>query len=348
MAAAAAAAIQLETAQGQHYFRVPGGAEGAVAVFVAGSELPMLGTQASAGADLVFTPRFGLQPGVTYRVEFRGREPATATFQLEPPRTGAASVEQVYPSAAELPENQLKLYLHFATPMARGEIYRHVHLLDAQGRQIEQPFLELGEELWDRQLRRFTLLFDPGRVKRDLVPNREVGAPLVAGRSYTLLIDAKLRDAAGRALQAEYRKRFTVRAADRSSPDPQQWRVLAPARSSRVALVLTFPEPLDHGLLQRCISVQDASGAVIAGEVKVDRDEQRWQFEPRAVWQEGEYRIRIDPALEDLAGNRIGRLFDADIIEGESRESADGSQELGVGRREQDKNQASLRFVVEQ
>jgi hypothetical protein len=307
-------------------------------VFVAGGEpLPMLGTQSSAGADLVFTPRFGLQPGVTYRVEFRGRVPATATFQLEPPRTGAASVEHVYPSAAELPENQLKLYLHFATPMARGEIYRHVHLLDAQGRQIEQPFLELGEELWAPQLQRFTLLFDPGRVKRDLVPNRSVGAPLVAGRSYTLWIDAQLRDAAGRALQSGYRKRFTVRAADRSSLDPQQWRIEAPARGSRAALVLAFPEPLDHGLLQRCITVQDTAGAVVAGEVTVDRDEQRWQFEPRAAWQAGEYRIHIDPALEDLAGNRIGRLFDADIIQGESRESGDGS-------REQDKNRGSLRF----
>ena len=347
MAAAAAAAIQLETtAQGQYYFRVPGGAGGSAAVFVAGGELPMLGTQSSAGADLVFTPRFGLQPGVTYRVEFRGREPATATFQLEPLRTGAASAEHVYPSAVELPENQLKLYLHFATPMARGEIYRHVHLLDAQGRQIEQPFLELGEELWDPQLQRFTLLFDPGRVKRDLVPNREVGAPLVAGRSYTLLIDAKLRDAAGATLQSEYRKRFTVRAADRSSPDPQRWRIEAPARASRAALVLAFREPLDHGLLQRCISVLDASGAVVAGEVKVDREEQRWQFEPRAAWQEGEYRIRIDPALEDLAGNRIGRLFDEDMLGG-SRESADGSRELGVGSREQDKNRASLRFQIE-
>jgi hypothetical protein len=332
MAAAAAAAIQLETtAQGQHYFKVPGGASGTLTVFVVGGELPMLGTQSSSGADLVFRPRFGLQPGVSYRVEFSGREPVTATFQLEPPVTRAASVEHVYPSVVQLPENQLKVYLHFATPMARGEIYRHVHLLDAQGREIEQPFLELGEELWDPQLQRFTLLFDPGRVKRDLVPNREVGAPLVAGRSYTLLIDAQLRDAAGRMLQSEYRKRFTARASDRKSPDPRQWRIEAPARGSRAALVIAFPEPLDHGLLQHSISVQSAAGASVGGKVSVDREEQRWRFEPRAPWHVGEYRIDVDAALEDLAGNRIGRLFDEDTL---------GTQQPSAGAK------ASLRFVV--
>jgi hypothetical protein len=274
----------------------------------------MLGEQSRSGADLVFAPRFSLQPGVAYRVEFRGHESTRATFQLEPPVTRAAAVEHIYPSAAVLPENQLRLYLQFATPMARGEIYDHVHLLDAQGREIEAPFLELGEELWDRRLQRFTLLFDPGRVKRDLVPNREVGAPLVAGGSYTLLIDARLRDAAGKALQTEYRKRFTVRGADRVSPDPQQWRVVAPARGSRTPLTVSFPEPLDHALLMRCLSVWDATGKRVAGTVSIGQGEQRWQFQPSAAWPAGKYRLEIDTALEDLAGNRIGRLFDEDTL----------------------------------
>jgi hypothetical protein len=315
MAAAVAAAIQLETTpQGQHYFRVLGGAKGSLAVFAAGAKLPMLGTQSNAGSDLIFTPRFGLHPGIAYRAEFKGRTALAATFQIQPPLTRAAALEQLYPSAAELPENQLKLYLHFVTPMARGDIYRHVRLLDAAGRAIEQPFLELGEELWDPQMQRFTLLFDPGRVKRDLIPNREVGAPLSAGNSYTLLVDAQLRDAAGRTLQSEYRKRFSVGAADRTSPEPRQWRMAVPARASRGALVLEFPEPLDHALLQRCISVRAASGKTVTGTVSVDHEEQRWQFEPDLAWPAGDYRIDIDPALEDLAGNRIGRLFDEDLL----------------------------------
>jgi hypothetical protein len=196
--------------------------------------------------------------------------------------------------------------------MARGEIYRHVRLLDGEGREIEQPFLELGEELWDREQRRFTLLFDPGRVKRDLVPNREVGAPLEAGSSYTLVIDAGLRDAAGQKLEREHRKQFTVQTADRKSPDPEQWRIEPPPRTSRLAVSVVFPEPLDRALLLRSIDVQDAAGVRISGSVSVDRGEQRWQFVPHAPWQPGEYRLIIDASLEDLAGNRIGRLFDED------------------------------------
>ena len=315
LAAVSAAAIQLQTdAQGQHYFRVIGGADGTLAVFVAaGQDSPaMLGEQSRSGRDLVFTPRFALQPGLRYRVEFTSQSKVTASFSIPPKVAAAGSVEQVYPSSGELPENQLKLYLHFATPMARGVIYEHVHLLDASGREIEQPFLELGEELWDRELRRFTLLFDPGRVKRDLVPNREVGAPLQAGRSYTLWVDAELRDAAGQQLRQEYRKRFAVRAADRESPQPEQWRIEAPAPGGRAAVLVLSPEPLDRALLLRSIEVQDASGASIAGTVSVDQEERRWQFTPQAAWRAGEYRLVIDTSLEDLAGNRIGRLFDTD------------------------------------
>jgi hypothetical protein len=31
---------------------------------------------------------------------------------------------------------------------------------------------------------------------------------------------------------------------------------------------------------------------------------------PRAPWKPGGYRIRVDPALEDLAGNAVGHLFE--------------------------------------
>ena len=65
--------------------------------------------------------------------------------------------------------------------MSHGEAYRRVHLLDAEGQELPAVFLELGEELWDPAMQRFTLLFDPGRVKRRLVPREELGAVLTAG-----------------------------------------------------------------------------------------------------------------------------------------------------------------------
>ncbi len=317
LAAVSAAAIELETSPaGRHYFRVVGGAAGSMVVFVEGSDSsapPMLGTQSQAGADLLFQPRFALQPGVSYRVEFTDKETLQVNFRLREPQTAPGVVENAYPSSRNVPENLLKIYLYFSTPMARGEVYSHLHLFDIAGGEIEQPFLELGEELWDPQMRRLTVLFDPGRVKRALIPNREVGAPLQAGRSYILQLDDGLRDAAGKPLLQEFRKRFDVGPADRRSPDPLHWGIQAPRVGSREPLSLAFLEPLDHALLMRTLSITDAAGRTIQGSISLGVEEQLWQFRPTAHWQAGSYRNVIDPVLEDLAGNRIGRLFDEDM-----------------------------------
>ena len=109
-------------------------------------------------------------------------------------------VESVYPSAEILPENLLRFYLQFSAPMSRGEAYTHIRLLDAAGRAVADPFLELNEELWSGDGRRFTLLFDPGRIKRGLKPREEVGPVLEAGKSYTLVIDRQWPDAQGNPL----------------------------------------------------------------------------------------------------------------------------------------------------
>src|SRR5262249_56091734 len=98
------------------------------------------------------------------------------TFLLPKPETVPTVVEHVYPSRKELPENLLRFYFHFSAPMSRGDVYQYIRLLDAAGKPIEAPFLELEQELWDESGRRFTLLIDPGRIKRGLKP-REEGGP---------------------------------------------------------------------------------------------------------------------------------------------------------------------------
>ena len=94
---------------------------------------------------------------------------------LAKPKTEPTVVTQVYPTSDKLPENQLKFYLHFSAPMSRGDSYKHIQLLDEKGKAVELPFLELDEELWDPAGKRFTLFFDPGRIKRGLKPREEVG-----------------------------------------------------------------------------------------------------------------------------------------------------------------------------
>ena len=80
------------------------------------------------------------------------------------------TITYVYPTSGQLPENHLKFYVHFSAPMSRGEAYRRISR--RRRTRTASRVLELGEELWDPAMQRFTLLFDPGRVKRRLVPRR--------------------------------------------------------------------------------------------------------------------------------------------------------------------------------
>ncbi len=221
-------------------------------------------------------------------------------------------MEQVYPTADKLPENQLKFYLHFTAPMSRGEAYRRVRLLDADGKPVDQPFLELGEELWDPDGKRFTLLIDPGRIKRGLKPREELGPVLEQGKTYTLVIDREWEDADGEPLKEAFRKTFRAAAADEAPPDPKTWRLDAPAAGGKAPLVVTFPKPMDHALLLDMLGVVDAGGRKIAGDVAVTDGQTRWRFTPRGPWAAESYRLVVDKRLEDLAGNSIDRPFEVD------------------------------------
>jgi hypothetical protein len=88
--------------------------------------------------------------------------------------------------------------------------------------------------------------------------------------------------------------------------------VAAPRAGSRDALAVSFPEPLDHGLLQRALAIADVRGRRIDGDVKIDAQETRWLFTPVEAWQGGDYFLQAMTILEDMAGNRIGRAFEVD------------------------------------
>jgi hypothetical protein len=171
----------------------------------------------------------------------------------------------------------------------------------------------LAEELWDESGKRLTLLIDPGRVKQDLKPHKEVGRALLDGQTYTLLIDAAWRDAKGAPLAHEYRKSFRVTKADVRQPDPRRWRLTPPPAETSDPLIVNFDEPLDHGILQHSIRVADDEDGHIDGEISVDQRESRWVFRPAAPWSAGRQRLIIDGTLEDLAGNSIDRPFEVHL-----------------------------------
>lgn len=274
----------------------------------------MLGRYERTGDTIRFVPRFPLLPGLPYAIGIR-LDAAFRRVYFSIPKGEAADparVEAVYPSAASLPMNLLKFYIHFSAPMERGNRYRYVRLERSDGTRVEAPFAEIAVELWDADQRRFTVLLDPGRIKRGILPNEQMGLPLVEGGSYRLVIDGRWRDAQGNPLGKNYEKAFRATQADYRSPELAEWIIDAPAPGSKEAASIVFDEALDHALLGRVVTFEDERARRIEGEIAIAEDERSLQFFPAAPWQVGRYRVRIDATLEDLAGNSLAKPFEVD------------------------------------
>ncbi|HVX13359.1 MAG TPA: hypothetical protein VHC22_19405 [Pirellulales bacterium] len=287
---------------------------------------PLAGRYSTLPDGLRFTPRFPLEPGMRYRAEYRqdGEEAVVEEFRI-PARAPApaARVTAIYPSSDKLPQNQLKFYVRFTAPMSRGDAYKHLELLDAAGNRVDLPFLELGEELWNPAGDRLTLLLDPARVKRGLKPREDSGPVLEVGRTYSLVIGRDLRDAAGRPLEGDFRKKFLVGEPDETCPQPRRWRLTIPAADTISPLVVKFDEPLDRALLDRMLWVVDGGDETVPGKAVVGPGETSWTFEPQQAWPPGRYRLIADTWLEDLAGNSIARKFELDGVSAERATRAD-------------------------
>jgi hypothetical protein len=268
----------------------------------------MSGTYSWKDGTLTFAPRYPLVPGVQYRAVYNT---SSITFEIPQKAAGvAARLEHMYPSTATLPANQLKLYLEFSQPMSRGGIWTHIQLIRDDGKAVELPFLEIDQELWDPAQIRLTVLFDPGRIKRGVTPQVEMGEVLEPGRSYTLVVDRELRDANNQPLAGEFRRQFRVAPPLRDGIELKKWKLSEPKAGSTAPLVIDFDRPLDWALLQHSLQVKG-----VTGTTTIDRDETRWTFSPKQPWKPGRHELVIDMALEDLAGNRIGRPFDVDLFE---------------------------------
>jgi len=288
---------------------------------------PVLGSYAIGRDGLLrFSPMFPFDPGRPYSVrldptQLPGREDAVLDAIVEvvelprPDSDPTTVVERVFPSGDRMPENQLKLYLHFSAPMSDVNGLDYLSLHDARGRVVEDPFLPFGDEFWDRDHLRYTVFFDPGRIKQGIELNERLGRSLQDGESYALVVDPAWPDAEGNPLQAAFEKRFSVGPADMTPLDTATWSLRVPAAGTTQRLVVSFPEPLDHALMWRAIHVEDETGNRIEGEVEIGNWETRWTLTPSQPWVAGAHSLVALSIVEDLAGNRIGTPFEIDVFE---------------------------------
>jgi len=266
---------------------------------------------------ICFIPRFPFLNGTSYSLLVDNLEVWTIQRSARVGTT-TTTVTAIYPGADELPVNQLKLYVHFSSPMSEGWANRAVHVRRADNDEsLGGVFLVMEPELWDRERRRLTLLLDPGRIKRGLVPNEEAGYPLIEGVPIVVSISAEFRDAAGQPLLTGLERRYEVGPAVRVRVVPMDWRYQCPAAGSAAPMTVEFDRPLDQALLEHSLWVSNAAGVPLAGRGSIGPGERSWQFKPQAPWGEGQYVVTIDPRLEDLAGNSLIRVFDRDLMRAE-------------------------------
>lgn len=267
------------------------------------------------GDVLVFTPRHPFADGVTYAFVGAGTTPVLITMPSVE-RVSSTVVTGIYPSAAELPMNALRFYVHFSAPMSEGFAAGSVYLRDAEtGARLDGAMLAMEPELWDRRRTRLTVLLEPGRIKRGLVPNTEAGYPLVPGRHVELVVDSGFEDASGALLVAAAQRSYAVGPARRQHVMPQGWTVACPEVGSTQPVRVRFAETVDHALGLRCLAVVDPSGMRVGGQAELAPGEQDWSFTPAATWGPGPYALLVSPELEDVAGNSVTRVFDRDLAD---------------------------------
>jgi hypothetical protein len=194
--------------------------------------------------------------------------------------------------------------------MSRGGVWIHIRQVCTDGKPVELTFLDIDHYLWDRCNLSLTELFDPGRINSGVGPQQEMGEMLVEVQRYTLVVDLEMVDARGLPMAETFRREFTVGPAIRQGIDLKKWKLTLPAAGSTSPLVIDFDRPLDYALLQHVLQIRN-----VPGTGSISRDETRWTFQPSQPWLAGPYYLVIDMALEDLAGNRIGRPFDVDLFD---------------------------------
>jgi hypothetical protein len=262
-------------------------------------------------AGLRFTPIWPFSPGSVYEIYWRDK---LVEKVLIPVREFERPTLRVFPSADTLPENLLKIYFVFSKQMQEGSSGRYIRILNEDNDTLENILLELKPELWNADHTMLTIWIDPGRIKRDLLLNKELGKPLESNSNYTLVVSPGWRDVDGMALTEPYTKNFFTVSPDRQKPDLKNWSIVKPTVKTKDPLSVKFPEAMDYALGIRGIDIHLGSKQ-LTGTIVLGEDEHKWSFTPDNDWIAGRYKITISPQVEDLAGNNLERLFDNDLLD---------------------------------
>lgn len=273
----------------------------------------ILGELNHEGSTISFTPVIPFAESTPYQVleknEVVGEFSTQKKVVSKPPKLLA-----IYPKWDTVPENLLKMYFVFSEPMQEvRSALDFIEVIDHTTQKKTNIFLPLETELWNADHTELTLWLDPGRIKKELIPNKELGIPIVAGNRYTISISDQWESAQGIGLIKRYEKNLVVGPRDMERPSAAHWKLTTPAKETKEALGISFDGTIDAMLVEKNVSVVDSKGDSIAGGFLVMKDGKSALFIPQTLWKAGTYNLVVQSSLEDLAGNNLNRLFDTDL-----------------------------------
>lgn len=271
----------------------------------------------------VFKPIIPFTRGLSYEIVVKGKVLQEIYIPTLDDDEMIPVVESVYPSQDTVPENLLKVYLKFSQPMKEGVALNYLSLLDADNDTVPAVFLNLQPELWDQTGTQLTVWLDPGRIKRDLIPNLEMGAPLGKNQNYKLVVSEGWKSKNGLAIPSDFIKSYMVVARDSLYPTPSQWELKLPKAETKEVFQMDFLEPLDYALLQEVFIIKSEEKLEVPGRWELADHENMIRFLPTERWKAGNYKVEIETRLEDLAGNNLNRLFEIDLKNQEKENEVD-------------------------
>ncbi len=258
---------------------------------------------------LIFSPAVSLAPAGKYTL-YSNNLPVLH-FSIPSGQFNPEPITEFIPGNDTLPANQLKIYLVFDQPMKEGGTVDFVEVWDlTENVKVRDPFLDLRPELWSYSSDTLTLWFDPGRIKRDLIPNKKYGPVLKPGHSYEIRLLPGLISARGTSMTETWTKSFVAGPDDRVSPDPSSWKISIPKKGTRAPVIIKFDEAMDPMTLVNYTEIIDKDNSGVKGSYQLSQGSDQIMFYPVNNWKTGEYKIIFNPMIEDLAGNRFHRLFD--------------------------------------
>jgi Xylose isomerase-like TIM barrel len=278
--------------------------------------MPLLGDATTGDKALSFTLRMPLASGNKYLVTYDNFD-TVIDVPARKANPYQDNIKGFWPKMDDvIPANALRMYVYFHAPMERGDVLNHLTLKTADGKVIPKPFLATAEELWSKDGLRLTLMIDPGRQKRGMVPNEEEGPVLEPDTVYMLTISKDWKTAQGQPSRGDITFKITAGAAQIKALDEQDLGFREPMMYGRAGpdatIHLGFWNVMDPELLKRLVWVEDDDGRDVTKWAGRDVTNLGVSFGTNIkAWPTGKYTVVIDPMLEDICGNRFAVPFEA-------------------------------------